>query len=243
MRAIGYSLVFTAISLVAANTSFAGDLIYGCMNRPTCGKYCKLVCESTKLTGIGYGCKCETICVPGRSKPGCKHCSTTCCGDTEIEGCPPKIEFCWYDWFTCGCARPRTVKMLTKYQAEQEICWYHWEVVDACEGGEETTDDNTDASLQFPHVYKAAPADALPGEVLPISAEERATLAAYLPAEQGGRLIQFASDADAALPTGNVPTTEPQSSDTMSANEEIAAQPADPKSNSLPRRLIDFFNR
>jgi hypothetical protein len=134
--------------------------------------------------------------------------------------------------------------VLTKYQAEQEICWYHWEVVDACESCEESADNSSsEASLQFPHVYKSAPADALPGEVLPITEEERATLAAYLPAGEGVRLIQFAGEADSTLSIGVSPTTEPPPSATIHADAEIAAQSADTKSNSLGRRLVEFFNR
>ena len=150
-----------------ANYAMGSDLMFGCRNRPACGKVCKLVCETTKITVVGYGSKCDTICVPGPSCKGCKHCDCTCCptdacgpcgtNDGDVccgpccKGCcceatPAKIEFCWRDWVARGCAKPRTVKLLTKYQAEKEICWYHWEVVDAAEyyEGEEPAEEAAD---------------------------------------------------------------------------------------------------
>jgi hypothetical protein len=135
-----------------------------------CGKVCKLVCEKKKLTAVGYGYKCETICIPSPSRLGCKHCDMTCCGEDEIDGCRPKIEFCWYDWFACGCAKPRTVRLLTKYQAEKELPSYHWEVVDAgcCDYVSQTgTTTVTDGSI-----YKAAPADAQLGDIVAVTEEE-----------------------------------------------------------------------
>jgi hypothetical protein len=206
----------------------------GCWSRPACGKYCKLVCETKKIPAVGYGYKCETICIPCPSKPGCKHCYSTCCGDTEIEGCRPKIEFCWKDWFACGCAKPRSVKVLAKYQAEKEVCWYHWEVVDPCAEAEEPADDSSyDANLNHPHVYKAAPADAQPGDVLPITDDERTTLAGCLPVEQRTKAIQFTGGEE-------VPT---QSRDSAEARPSAADAFTDSNSTSVKQSLIEFLNR
>jgi hypothetical protein len=194
-------LLILAVALVAgglARRTVASDLVFGCWNRPTCGKVCKLVCEKKKLTVVGYGSKCETICVPGPSCRGSKHCAVECCGEGAGCACGPscgscshacqpnqaKIEFCWRDWFARGCAKPRTVTKLTKYQAEKEICWFHWEVVDAVScGAEVTAADTKKHAAKFPTVYKAAPADALVGDVLPLSDEDRASLAAYFDIE------------------------------------------------------------
>src|SRR4051794_16445130 len=79
------------------------------MKRPACGKLCKLVCETKTLTAIGYGNECKSICLPGPSRPGCKH-YAVCCGKCKHNPCTccdesaPKCEFCWRDWFACGCA-------------------------------------------------------------------------------------------------------------------------------------------
>jgi hypothetical protein len=155
----------------------AGDLMYGCVTRPACGKLCKLVCETETLAAVGYGYECDAICIPRPSRRGAKHCDTTCCLQDDLEGCPPRIDFCWYDWFACGCAKPRTIKLLTKYQAEREICSYRWEVVDAacCDFVTQET-----ATPQSPCVYKSAPTDAEIGEVLAVTDAEWAELAPML---------------------------------------------------------------
>jgi hypothetical protein len=159
--------------------------------RPACGKVCKLVCDTKKLTAIGYGSECKDICIPEPSRAGCKHCAVCygkCASDAcgNCQSCPPKCEFCWRDWFACGCAQPRTVRVLTKYQAEKKICWYHWEVVDAacCD----CVDPNGTAGTSEKHaamhvgrtVYKSAPENVQLGEVLPVSNEEWVKLAAVL---------------------------------------------------------------
>jgi hypothetical protein len=262
MRAICRLLSAASIGLLAATSALAGDLIYGCWNRPTCGKYCKLVCETTKITVVGYGSKCDTICVPGPSCMGCKHCSVECCPadscgpcgtmdgdvccgpcckkDCCCEGAPAKLEFCWRDWFARGCAKPRTIKLLTKYQAEKAICWYHWEVVDACAEAEaETEETNAESGseglLQHPLVYKSAPDEAQLGDVLPITDDERARLATYLPAEQRAKTSQFAGNDAAALKSGKPATSQPQ---VQAASATSAAEPT-----SVKQRLIEFFNR
>jgi hypothetical protein len=155
---------------------------------PTCGKVCKLVCSTKKLTATCYGCESKDICLPGPSRRGCKHCAT-CYGKPpanacdDCQNCVPKCEFCWRDWFACGCAQPRTVRVLTKYQAEKEICWYHWEVVDAasCCDCVSKTGSADKAKKQMPHtIFKPAPEDAQIGDVLAISDAEWVKLAAVL---------------------------------------------------------------
>jgi hypothetical protein len=150
------------------------------------------------------------------------------------------MEFCWRDWVARGCAKPRTIKLLTKYQAEKEICWYHWEVVDACAEAEAAVEQTESAAgvvglLQHPFVYKAAPVDAQPGEVLPILEEERATLAEYLPAEQRSKAIQFAGGDETAPESG-----EP---DTAASQTQVTPASAEAHSQSVKQRLIEFFNR
>lgn len=161
------------------------------MVRPACGKVCKLVCETRKLVDVGYGNECKAICLPAPSRPGCKHCATIC-GECKCDPCTncettaPKFEFCWRDWFACGCTTPRNIKVLTKYQAEKKICWYHWEVVDAsCCDCAVTGSDLDDGSgiVQSPAtraLYKPAPANAQVGDTLTISNEDWVKLAAVL---------------------------------------------------------------
>jgi hypothetical protein len=156
--------------------------------RPACGKVCKLVCEPKKLVSIGYGSDCKQICVPGPSEPGCQHCAC-CCGERKCEPCvcceptAPLFKFCWRDWYPCCCAQPRNVKVLTKYQLEKKVRWYHWEVVDAsCCKPACTIDDTTSkhaiaGSADAPAVIKPAPQNANIGDSLPVSIDERAKLA------------------------------------------------------------------
>jgi hypothetical protein len=98
----------------------------------------------------------------------------------------PKCEFCWRDWFACGCAQPRTVRVLTKYQAEKKICWYHWEVVDAacCDCVSQSAPAGPAEKNTPKHVgrtiYKSAPENAQLGETLPVSEVEWVKLAALL---------------------------------------------------------------
>ncbi len=159
------------------------------MYRPACGKVCKLVCESKKLVSIGYGSECKQICVPGPSEPGCEHCAC-CCGERKCDPCAccqptaPLFKFCWRDWCLCSCAQPRSIKVLTKYQLEKKVRWYHWEVVDAncCKCAhainDPTSDNGTVGSADEPAIIKAAPENAKIGDSLSISTEERTKLAA-----------------------------------------------------------------
>jgi hypothetical protein len=151
-----------------------------------------LVCDTTTLIAVGYGCECQEICVPGPSRPGCKHCETRCCCDNEIKGCRPKIEFCWYDWLACGCAQPRTIRVLTKYQAEKEVPSYHWEVVDGCD---------CCCQGQCHCVYKAAPPEARVGDVLELSEDEQVQVASYVSPGQTDDGAHVAEAAEAANPT------------------------------------------
>jgi hypothetical protein len=185
----------------------ANECNFVCGSPPRCGKVCRLVCETKKLTAVCYACECDEICIPGPSRPGCKHCATcgldgTCECGPACDGCQghtPACEFCWRDWFACGCARPRTVTLLTKYEAEKEIGWYHWEVVDAA-----CCDRVTDGGRAEPHrsIYKPAPADAELGAVLAVSDEEWAELASLLRPEENRTPAQLAAQSVTA-PSGD----------------------------------------
>ena len=202
--------------------------------RPTCGKVCKLVCETKKLTSICYGSECKDICLPDPSRAGCKHCAVCygkCAGEAcgNCQSCPPKCEFCWRDWFACGCAQPRTVRVLTKYQAEKKICWYHWEVVDAAccdcvsQNGPVGTLEKSEAKHAGRTIYKLAPENAQLGEVLPVTDEEWVRLAAVL------------SPDPAEVAANNVGNAAPKSGD--NADGEVTSPDAGSKTPSVAERL------
>jgi hypothetical protein len=64
----------------------------------TCGcaaqKVCRLVVEEKLVETCCWGCVSEDFCVPGPSKPGCRHCETVC-GSCEPDEC------------TVACAKPK----------------------------------------------------------------------------------------------------------------------------------------
>jgi hypothetical protein len=78
------------------------------------------------------------------------------------------------------------VRVLTKYQAEKKICWYHWEVVDAacCDAVNQSEPagamEKKSAKQVGRTIYKSAPENAQLGEVLPVTNEEWVKLAAVL---------------------------------------------------------------
>ncbi len=182
--------IFAGVVCLLQTVALADDFQLEC-SRPACGKVCKLVCETKKLTSICYGCQSKDICLPNPSRSGCKHCAA-CYGkcppdsSANCQDSPPKCQFCWRDWFACGCAESRTVHVLTKYQAEKEICWYHWEVVDAtcCDcvsnSDHRNTTGNNSAALARRTFYKPAPQNAELGDVLPVSEADWVKLAAVL---------------------------------------------------------------
>ena len=228
LRPILLTAIFVVSSIAPIRFASAVDLIYGHWARPACGKVCKLVCGTEPLVSTCYACECAEICVPPPSRPGRKHCATCCdCEPKDADGqcCPqrccekgPKCEFCWRDWVACGCARPRTVKVLTKYQAEKEICWYHWEVVDTAEC-DCVPDDEQTAAKGSPgprnNIYKPAPPDAAVGDALPLSDEERDHVTSFL----------AMGDGDAAGDAGRLKlaATEQTANPSTTKTEEPAA--------------------
>ena len=84
--------------------------------------------------------------------------------------------------------QPRTVRVLTKFQAEKEIPFYHWEVVDGC-----------DCCCPGPCrcVYKPAPAEAQVGDVLALSPDEQVQVTSYLaqPEAVAGPSVAAATEA------------------------------------------------
>jgi hypothetical protein len=110
-----------------------------------------LECYKKKVTVTCYGCKCNHICIPGPSCPGCKHCEGCCDGGCEGQcaggcagggcaegGCDgdcnhrPDCHLIWRDWCPSECATPICAKQLVKYEVTKEIPAYHWVVQPMC---------------------------------------------------------------------------------------------------------------
>lgn len=227
--------VLTTLALTIIPAALAGaqaPLTFGCWTRPACGKVCKLVCDTTTLTVECYGAECEQICVPGRSAPGCKHCAA-CCGTCEPGlVCLPKCLFCWRDWCPCGCGQPRSVKKLTKYEAEKEICSYHWEVVDGCSCGcgcGQGCEPGCEPSCGGGCVYKPAPSGAQIGDTMEVTDQELAQVAVWKADSQNPSAVQQADAVSTA--SGEVTTSSP-----ADAAGDRAAQ-------TLRQQLTSLFRR
>jgi len=110
-----------------------GGHCHHCRCQSSCKKYCRLVYEEKKVEIICWGGKCEDFCLPGPSKPGCKHCEIVCddCNNKEGVITGPK-RFVWYDWIP-GCSNHiRTKNKLMKKIVTKKVPSYKWVVEDLC---------------------------------------------------------------------------------------------------------------
>lgn len=119
---------------LAGQARAAGCRHCGCHNG--CRKVCRLVCEEKKVEITCWGSKEEEFCIPGPSRPGCKHCETVCaeCDDKHDPKSPlvlPK-KFVWTEWIP-GCAKVHTRKKLMKRTITKTIPSYKWVVEDLCD--------------------------------------------------------------------------------------------------------------
>jgi hypothetical protein len=112
------------------------------------------------------------------------------------------------------------VKVLTKYQAEKKICWFHWEVVDAtcceCAGDEGAASSGIGIAEEHGSrlFFKPAPENAQIGDMLPVSDEDLVKLAAVLPPDPREATEQVAVDAAA-------PKTDAESASIAGRLEQI----------------------
>ncbi len=131
--------VVTLTILIVASLSFRVIGNDGCCVRcgcsQECHKVCRLVCEEKKVDIICWGQKCEDFCVPGPSKPGCRHCEIVCksCTDSSDSAVPhgaPK-KFVWTDWIP-GYANVYTKSKLMQKIETKKVPSYKWVVEDLC---------------------------------------------------------------------------------------------------------------
>ena len=122
------------VAIGIANRVRAGEgCCAHCGRDHLCQKVCRLVCEEKKITTTCWGCKEEDFCIPGPSKPGCKHCEMVC-----DEGCDPKApcvqpkRLVWREWIPGGCATVYTKKKLMKRTVTTTVPSYKWVVEDLC---------------------------------------------------------------------------------------------------------------
>lgn len=136
MRAHKLIIMSSIVLLGAAQAALAG---HGCCAhcgcRCDCQKVCRLICEEKKVEVVCWGCKCEDFCIPGPSKPGCKHCDTLC--ETCDDGCDSSavhaepFHFVWREWIP-GCAHVHTKAKLMKKTVTKKVPSFKWVVEDLC---------------------------------------------------------------------------------------------------------------
>lgn len=121
---------------VGADRSFADGCCCahcGCRNAPV-QKTCRLVCEQKKVTVTCWGCKEEDFCVPGPSRPGCKHIETVCDESADPKApCSQPKKFAWTEWSASSCAKVYTKQKLMKKTVTKTVPSYKWVVETLCE--------------------------------------------------------------------------------------------------------------
>jgi hypothetical protein len=99
-----------------------------------CQQVCRLVREEKLVETYCWGCASEDFCVPGPSKPACRHCETVCgaceAGECTVASGTPK-PFVWTEWMP-GCARIFTRKKLMKKTVLVKVPCYKWVIEDLC---------------------------------------------------------------------------------------------------------------
>ena len=130
------TLLFAFTLLTASQSGLTderGCAHCGCHNA-TVQKTCRLVCEQKKVTVTCWGCKDEDFCVPGPSRPGCKHVESVC-----DESCDPKAprnqptKFVWREWLASDYAHIYTKQKLMKKTVTKTVPNYKWVVETLCE--------------------------------------------------------------------------------------------------------------
>jgi hypothetical protein len=164
-------------ALQAPSAAKAGDGCCACCGcQCECEMTCHLVKYMKKVTVNCYGCKCQHICVPGPSCPGCEHCEGCCdgqCGGGGGCDCDcnhkPDCHLSWRDWCPT-CASPIAPKQLVKYEVTKEICAYKWEAVPMCAGcAQKAHEDDKNVPSPAPPAPPAPPKSAHTGAAGAIS--------------------------------------------------------------------------
>lgn len=130
--------VFSA--LIAGWACFAASSVPACdLCCALCGtaeaesKVCRLVVGEKKITVTCWSCEAEDICLPGPSKPTCRHWDVAC-DDPSCHCCGDYRKFfVWAEWKPLGCCcKIVTKKKLMKKTVTKTVPSYKWVVEDLC---------------------------------------------------------------------------------------------------------------
>lgn len=108
-----------------------------CGHEGACRKTCRLEPEERKVEIVCWGMQREEFCVPGCSKPGCRHCEEVC-GPADDSGkadepCSKARKFQWREWFPPRGAKLYTKRKLMKKVVTRKVPGYKWVVETLCE--------------------------------------------------------------------------------------------------------------
>ena len=164
------SLIAASLAPVLANVAPAADrccLQCGC-SASRCRKVCRLVREDKKITTTCWGMECEDLCVPGPSRPECKHCEMVCGkGEGDKDICVQPKKLVWTTWLP-GCGRDIVTKRkLMKKTVTKSVPSFKWVVEDLCKECMAQTDP-----VSVPANAEVPPAPKIEGAIVLASVAE-----------------------------------------------------------------------
>jgi hypothetical protein len=127
-------LLAAVLAAGTAERAHGGENCEHCQSKPGCKKVCRLVREEKKVAITCWGCLHEDFCVPGPSKPGCKHREQVCAdcpADSTAVKTGPK-HFVWFDWIP-GRAKVYTRHKLMKKTETRTVPSYRWVIENVCD--------------------------------------------------------------------------------------------------------------
>jgi hypothetical protein len=127
--ALGLGAVLTAPSIAGEADSVC---CARCGRPAVCRRVCHLACAEKKIEAVCWDTKREDFCVPGPSKPGCRHCEDACpdvdCAHGRFGGAQ---RFVWREWFPTSAKVYTRTRLMKKVQT-RTVQRYQWVVQDLC---------------------------------------------------------------------------------------------------------------
>jgi len=148
------------IMIAVASRAISGDVLCaGCGRTGACQKVCRLVCEEKKVQVTCWGSQREDFCLPGPSRPGCRHCELVCDDNSDPNSvCSHSKRFIWTDWLPADCGKVFTKTKLMKRTVTKKVPSYKWVVEDLCadcESAREVADVPAGVQVPLPPVVDA----------------------------------------------------------------------------------------
>lgn len=168
-----FLMLILCIGLVARAQGGWGHC-HCCQGDGPCEKVCRLVPDKKKVPVTCWGCKTEDFCIPGPSKPACRHCEIVCDENDPDAPCTQSKKFFWTEWIPNNCAHVYTKHKLMKKTVNKSVPSYKWVVEDLCPeclGGLKVAELPADAQVPPPPQVDAKIIYGQPPAAAPVSAE------------------------------------------------------------------------